>query len=489
MDTEIDAPLAGELGPFLRGKPEYDRKRKALLAEYKVPELQPDWEEKIRQAASHPGIDVPYDVAWNAFQRLGYGAEVFVMFEPHRRTQKQQDLITDHFLEWYRIVVPKERYDELKFVELRQKLSDLAQEYPALTEAPTIAENPEPPSTRILIRGDYRQPGVEVQPNTPAILPPLPKSSEPPRLRLARWLVSRENPLTARVTVNRTWQELFGRGLVESAQDFGSRGERATHPQLLDWLATQFIETGWNLKKMCRLIVTSATYRQSSQARKDVETRDPYNRLLARQSRLRLPAELIRDAALSVSDLLNPAIGGKSVRPPMPDGLVQLAITYNFGTRWKESSGADRYRRGLYIFFQRTIPYPQLMTFDAPDSLLACSRRERSTTPLQALNLLNDPVFFEAAQGLAARVLREAPANLSSRIDYAFQLCLARIPTPDEKERLEKYYRQQKETLDTTAKEALFPARSLEGIETEEAAVWTLVASVLLNLDDFITRG
>ena len=245
---------------------------------------------------------------------------------------------------------------------------------------------------------------MEVYPDTPAALPALPKDTKPNRLTLARWLVSRDNPLTARVAVNRMWQELFGRGLVGTSENFGARGEPPSHPELLDWLATEFVENKWDMKRMHKLIVQSATYRQASATRKDLDSRDPGNRLWARQNRIRLTAELIRDSALSVSGLLNPAIGGRSVFPPQPASVGELA----YRNQWKESKGAEPFRRGLYVFRKRTMPYPQLASFDAPDALTSCTRRERSTTPLQALILLNDPVFFEAAQGLATRVLRES---------------------------------------------------------------------------------
>ena len=250
-----------------------------------------------------------------------------------------------------------------------------------------------------------------MQPNVLAVLNPLNAGDKPNRLDLARWIVAKDNPLTARVAVNRMWQALFGTGLVSTPSDFGTQGERPTHPQLLDWLAAEFRDSGWSVKHMHRLIVESATYRQSSKARKELDDIDPGNRLLARQSRIRLEAELLRDSALSVSGLLDPSIGGRSIRPPQPAGLTNLG--YGNFVKWPESTGRERYRRGLYIFFQRTVPYPQLMMFDAPDSNVSCPKRERSTTPLQALNLLNDPVFFEAAQAMAARLWLE---NLGDRL-------------------------------------------------------------------------
>jgi hypothetical protein len=232
--------------------------------------------------------------------------------------------------------------------------------------------------------------------------------------------------------------------------------------------------------------VESATYRQSSRVRKELESRDPYNRLLARQSRLRLPAELVRDVTLAASGLLNPTVGGRSVYPPQPASVGELA----YRNQWRESKGGDLYRRGLYVYFKRTAPYPQLVTFDAPDSLTSCSRRARSTSPLQALTLLNDPVFFEASQALAARVLREKNGDVSERLDYAFRLCLGHGPIQRDKDRLVKYYHWQTEFLVQHPESigALFPARGVEGVDPAEAAAWVGVGSILLNLDEFITR-
>jgi hypothetical protein len=283
------------------------------------------------------------------------------------------------------------------------------------------------------------------------------------------------------------WQEFFGRGLVRTSEDFGNQGDKPSHPELLDWLASEFMDRGWSMKTMHRLIVTSSTYRQSSKARKDLETKDPENELVARQTRLRLPAELVRDAALEASGLLNPAIGGKSIKPPQPAGVAELG--YANSVKWVESDGMDRYRRGMYIHYQRTTPYPLLASFDAPDSNTTCTRRRRSDTPLQALTLLNDPVFFEAAQALAARVLRESPGPVNRRIDYAFELCLARQPSEHERQGLSSYYDRQLTTLRSDSKTAntLMPVE-LDNTTPEERTAWVEIARALLNLDEFITR-
>ena len=267
-----------------------------------------------------------------------------------------------------------------------------------------MKERDQPRETHVLARGNFLNPGEKVMPAVPAILPPLPAGEPANRLTLARWLVSPENPLTARVAMNRVWEQYFGHGLVETVEDFGTQGERPTHPELLDWLATEFVRQGWSLKAMHRLIVTSATYRQSSRATPELIERDPYNRLLARGPRFRVPAETVRDMALEVSGLLSPKIGGPSVFPYQPDGIWTQIYS---GDKWEISKGEDKYRRGLYTFWRRTSPYPAFMSFDAPSRELICARRLRSNTPLQALTTLNDPSFVEAAEALARRIMKE----------------------------------------------------------------------------------
>jgi hypothetical protein len=280
---------------------------------------------------------------------------------------------------------------------------------------------------------------------------------------------------------------LFGRGIVRTSEDFGAQGDLPTHPELLDWLAGEFMERGWSTKQLVRLMVTSATYRQSSNARPELEARDPDNALLARQARLRLPAELIRDEALAAAGLLDLRIGGRSVKPPQPKGVAELS--YAGSVKWVESAGPDRYRRGLYIHFQRTSPYPQLMNFDAPSADLSCTRRERTDTPLQALNLMNDTVFFEAAQGMALRVMREGGPSFSDRLDYAYLVTLGREPNDRERARMERYFSQTRNHLagDAQAVADLF-GNQVEGVAQLDAAAWVELSRVMLNLDEFITR-
>jgi mono/diheme cytochrome c family protein len=358
---------------------------------------------------------------------------------------------------------------------------------PKVTTTMVMQERTKPRETHVLIQGDFTRKGNVVQPAVPAVLHPLAASAgqdarRPNRLDFARWLVDARNPLTARVTVNRFWQHFFGLGIVETENDFGTQGTPPTHPELLDWLAREFMEGAssgsserrpWSIKAMQRLIVTSATYRQSSKARPELATRDARNRLLARQSRLRLDAEFVRDAALAVSGLLSQQIGGPSVHPPQPEGIYRFT---QIDKHWKADIGPSRYRRGLYTYFWRSAPHPSLIVFDAPDATLACTRRNRSNTPLQALTLLNDQAQYEFAQALAGRVLHEKAATDQDRICLAFRLCLARQPSQRERDRLcELLHREFTEGEKASAEENQF-------------AAWTSVARVLLNLDEFITR-
>ena len=408
---------------------------------------------------------------------------------PHRSEREAYEF-SKFFLKNYGRVVPQEHYKELGFKEAVDQLSALDRETPALSRARSVEDRSEPRTTHIHIRGGWDRKGLEVSPGTPAFLPPSKTNGAQiqTRLDLANWIVSRDNPLTARVAVNRIWQEYFGRGIVLTSENFGTQGEKPSHPELLDWLAAGFMEQGWSLKKLHKTIVTSATYRQSSNYRPELKQRDSGNFLLARQSRMRLAGELIRDSALSVSGLLYPKIGGKSVRPPQPEGVA--ALGYSGQVKWQQSGGKDSYRRGLYVHFQRAVPYPFLMNFDSPDMSATQCRRERSNTPLQALNLLNDAVFFESAQAFGARVLQDSPGeDFSDLLDYAYRLALARPPSANEQERLLGFYLEQKQKLeaDPEKRDALFAA-ALESVPRVEAAAWVAVSRVVLNLDEFITR-
>jgi mono/diheme cytochrome c family protein len=409
-----------------------------------------------------------------------------------KRTAKDTALMKKHFLT---------RVDA-EGRKLQAAIDEHAKKAPKEPEtfAAILAEEPAGRVTKVHIRGNFLDKGAEVHPLTPAVLHPFkPRGTRPDRLDLAQWLFSPENPLTARVTVNHVWKNLFGRGLVATVDDFGRQGEKPSHPELLDWLAITFsspatVQTadrqrglGWSRKALIKLIVTSATYKQSSNVRADLVTRDPNNLLLARQNRLRLEAESVRDAYLAASGLLSRKIGGPSIRPPLPADIA--ALGYANSVKWAESTGEDKYRRGLYIFFQRTVPYPMLMTFDAPDSNATCTRRERSNTPLQALTLLNDPVFFECAQALGRRMAEVPGAEVTEKIRHGFVRCFARPPTAEELAHLRKLYDAQWKLVSADAENA---ARIAGGKRDEPALAQqaTLVAlgRVMLNLDEFVTR-
>jgi hypothetical protein len=373
------------------------------------------------------------------------------------------------------------------FRQRQAGLSAFGRQEPKVPSTLVMRELPKPREAFIQIGGDFLRKGVAVSPGVPAALPPLETNGTPNRLDLARWLVDRRNPLTARVAVNRVWQHYFGKGLVATDNDFGTQGSPPTHPELLDWLASEFMERGWSQKKLHRLIVSSATYRQDSRHRPDLAAVDPENHWLGRQQRLRLEAEIIRDEALTASGLLNPKIGGPSVFPPQPEGASKLG---QIQREWVASEGPERYRRGMYTYFWRSSPHPGLMVFDAPDSTTSCTRRNRSNTPLQALTLLNDKGYYEFARGLAERILREPATSESERLALAFQLCLARSPQPEEISRIKTLLSQQMESFRRAPADALqvTGAEIPAGMDIAQWAAWTAAARALLNLDEFVTR-
>jgi len=361
-----------------------------------------------------------------------------------------------------------------------------------LPRVPVMAELPpaERRVTRLMERGSFLSPAEEVTPGVPEVLHPFPAGAPLDRLGLARWLVSEDNPLTARVTVNRLWERFFGRGIVETLEDFGIQGAPPTHPELLDWLALRFIERGWSVKDLCRFIVTSAAYRQTSDASADALERDPSNTLLARGPRFRLEAEMIRDQALAVAGLLSDEMFGPPAFPPQPEGLWMVVYS---GDSWTTSEGDDRYRRGLYTFWRRTSPYPSMVTFDAPSREVCTPRRIPTNTPLQALVTLNDPVYFEAAQALARRMIAEGGPIASERAAHGFRLCLAREPRPEEVDVVLALVADEHARYRDSPREAIIMATDPlgplpEGADPAEAAAWTVAANVLLNLDEFLTR-
>jgi mono/diheme cytochrome c family protein len=376
--------------------------------------------------------------------------------------------------------------NDAKIGEVNKMINELARKAPTQAFVPTLGLG-KGRKTHVLLRGDFLRPGVEVSRGTPAVLHPLHAQGTPTRLDLARWIVAPDNPLTARVIANWVWHHYFGRGIVPTLEDFGAQGEKPSHPDLLDYLASRLFRHDWSLKALHRDIVLSATYRQSSKARPELTQRDPLNVLLSRQNRIRFEAEILRDSALAVSGLLNPTIGGPSVKPPQPPGISEL--TYANAARWVESKGRDRYRRGMYTWFQRTSPYPMLMTFDAPDSNLCCVRRERTNTPLQSLTLLNDAAFVECFQGLARRIVTEKK-SLEDRLVYAFELTLARTPTAEESSAVRTLY---EDLLEGARKNSagvlkLIGSYAVPGVPMEETAAWIGIARTLVNLDEFVTR-
>jgi hypothetical protein len=345
--------------------------------------------------------------------------------------------------------------------------------------------------THLLTRGEYNKPAELVEPGTPEVLPPLPGGAPPNRLGLGQWMVSPENPLLARVTVNRFWQMLFGTGLVKTVEDFGSQGEPPSHPELLDWLAVEFRESGWDVKRLLKLIVMSQTYRQSSAAAPELLARDPDNRLLARGPRFRLPAEMIRDQALYVSGLLKEKIGGPSVKPWQPEGLWKEISMQDMD--YVPSEGDDRWRRSLYTFWKRTIAPPMMVNFDAAGREACVVRETRTNTPLQALNLMNDRTFLEAARFLAHRVRQETDEAKDEGLSLLFRRVLLRAPTGAERQVLERSLAFHREYFKSDAMRARQylgdgerPPCSAE--DEPELAAWTAVASLVLNLDEALTK-
>ncbi len=345
-------------------------------------------------------------------------------------------------------------------------------------------ELPAPRETHRLERGDFLQPAEAVAPGAPEFLNAPDAGAPPNRLGLAEWLVSRDAPTTARAYVNRIWQGYFGEGLVTTASDFGVQGELPSHPELLDWLAVEFMDSGWDIKHIHRLIVESATYRQSSRATPESLERDPANRLLARGARYRVEGEIVRDIALAASGLLNPAIGGPSVYPPAPEFLFEPPASYGPKT-WNTEDDGDQYRRALYTFRFRSVPYPALQVFDTPPGDAPCTRRERSNTPLQALTLLNEPLFVECAASLAKQTLAHVGGSDAERIAYAFRRCTARMPDSEETETLARFLDKQRTRI---AAGELDPAAILGGEGSADLAAWALTTRVMLNLDETITR-
>jgi hypothetical protein len=436
--------------------------------------------------------------AWEAFERgrksksLPKPVQNALKVTPAKRDAKQAKLLRDYFLE--------NIYGKTRplFEPLHKRLNELNKERAALdAKIPAtmvMADLPKPRDTFVLIRGAYDKHGEKVTPGTPAVLPPMPKSAPKNRLGLAEWLVDRSQPLTARVIVNRFWGQYFGRGIVKTANDFGVQGSWPTHPELLDWLATEFVESGWDIKHIQKLIVMSNTYRQSSFATPELLQRDPENTLLARGPRFRLDAEEVRDTALAASGLLSEKVGGRSVKPYQPPGLWEAVGFIGSNTRvFKRDNGAALYRRSVYTFWKRTSPPPSLTAFDAPSRETCTVQRPRTNTPLQALALMNDEQFVEAARHLARRMMTEGGKTPETRLVCGFRLVTARRPDATELDTLKKLYEQQLAYY-RTKKDAALKLLSVgasprdEALDPGEHAAWTMMASLILNLDETITK-
>jgi hypothetical protein len=510
-EKDIENPTPKQEAALAAAKKAHEAKQaeleaavKAFVAE-KLPAAQATWEKTT--------ADLPPEKL--AEQKLPDNVAAALAKPAEERSQAEKRAIT----RYYRTIEPQ-------LTKLDKAAKDHKAKPPQLppeAKAQSVRELEQPRETHVHLRGDFLSPGDAVAAGTPAFLPPIgPCDGQATRLDLARWLVSPTNPLTARVTVNRIWHQLFGRGIVPTLDDFGKQGEKPSHAELLDWLASEFKgsgrysggstrgvqgsaegdrgqETGnsvgaWSLKRLIRGIVQSAAYQQSSAPRRDLMERDPENVLIARQARRRVEAEVIRDLSLASSGLLTTRIGGPSVRPPQPAEYATL--TYANSAKWVESTGGDRYRRGLYTFFQRTSPYPMLMTFDSPDGNECAARRQTSNTPLQALTIWNDPAFFESARVLGRRIVAETPREENAaltaqfRTERAFLLTLSRRPSEAESSDVFALYSAARKLAeqDASGAEKLVGEPVATSDSMAEVAAWVSVARTLMNLDEFITR-
>jgi hypothetical protein len=403
---------------------------------------------------------------------------------PRAHTEDQQTLLS----QWYRAhVAPELKPEQDRYAELQRKIDDIKPNtVPMMYELASDKRR----KTHVQLRGNFLALGEEVTEAVPAVFQPLPQDATPDRLALARWLVDQDNPLTARVLANRFWEQIFGIGIVRTSEDFGSQGDLPTNPELLDWLATEFVSSGWDVKALLKSIVTSAAYCQSSRVSPELWERDPDNVLLARGPRFRMTAEEVRDQALFVSGLLSRKMYGPPVRPPQPSS--GLSAAFGGSLDWKTSEGEDRYRRALYVEWRRTNPYPSMATFDAPNREVCALHRPRSNTPLQALVTLNDPVYVEAARALGSRMMRAA-GSTEAKTTYGFRLCLGRQPGERELKPLVGFhdtaqaeYAKDREKAKQLAIDAARP--ELDDADVIELAAWTAVGNVLLNLDEMPMR-
>ena len=436
--------------------------------------------------------------AWEAAHRGHSATEIpgpvkdAIKVEASTRTPEQVATIRNYFFE-YANTGTKAIFDPLhqQKADLEKQVAELDK---AIPRTLVMADMPQPRETFMLIRGAYDKKGDKVTTGVPAALPPLPSGAPQNRLGLAQWLVDPSHPLTARVAVNRYWQQYFGTGIVKTSEDFGSQGEWPSHPELLDWLAIEFVQSGWDVKHMQRMIVTSNTYRQSSHVTPQLIERDPENRLLARGPRFRVDAEVVRDCALATSGLLVEQLGGPSVKPYQPSGLWEaIGFVGSNTSNFKQDQGDSLYRRSMYTFWKRTCPPPSLLTFDAPSRETCTVRRPRTNTPLQALVLMNDEQYVEAARKLAERMITEGGSSPQERAGYAFRLATARAPAADELAVLVRAFESQLADYraDADAATKLISIgqspRNLS-LDPSELAAWTMVANLILNLDETVTK-
>jgi len=427
------------------------------------------------------------DLAFAEVQLLAVPQTVteLLRLSPESRNVAQQHKLTCYFLEYHAPAVIRDA-DRL-LTQLRQQRRTFHENLPTVM---IMQEMEQPRETHVLIRGQYDRPGEKVEPGIPAAFPAMPANAPKNRLGLARWLVSSDHPLTARVAVNRFWQLYFGHGLVSTSEDFGAQGESPSHPQLLDWLATEFVRLGWDMKALQKTIVMSATYRQSSHISPELLLRDPENRLLARGPRRRLPAETIRDQALFVSGLLTDRVGGPSVKPYQPDGLWQEIAT---DTEYAQSHGEDLYRRSLYTYWKRTVAPPSMVTFDATSREDCIVQRARTNTPLQALALMNDITFVEAARVFAQRSMADVDGTVNDQLAHAFLTATARMPAPEELAVLVGCFHRSLDVFrsDRSAANSLVHVGEFavnEKLDICELAAFTTVTSLILNLDEVVNK-